>query len=54
MLLVLATYGGEIRGKRDPYDDGDYDDDDRLYDMPLRNPRDSQGGKGSGGGSAFA
>lgn len=41
------------RGKRDPYDDGDYDDDDRLYDMPLRNPRDSQGGRGSGGGSAF-
>jgi hypothetical protein len=42
------------RGKRDPYDDGGYDDDDdRLYDMPLRNPRDSQVGRGSGGGSAF-
>lgn len=41
------------RGKRDPYDDEDYDDDDKLYDMPLRNPRDSHGGRGSGGGSAF-
>jgi hypothetical protein len=42
------------RGKRDPYDDGGYDDDDdRLYDMPMRNPRDSQGGRGGGGGSAF-
>jgi hypothetical protein len=41
------------RGKRDPYDDGYDDDDDRLYDMPLRNPRDSQGGRGNGGGSAF-
>ena len=42
------------RWKRDPYDDGGYDDDDdRLYDMPMRNPRDSQGGRGGGGGSAF-
>jgi hypothetical protein len=42
------------RGKRDPYDD-DYDDDDKLYDMPLRDPRESYGGggRGSGGGSAF-
>lgn len=40
------------RGKRDPYDDEDYDDDDKLYDMPLRDPRDNHG-RGSGGGSAF-
>jgi len=47
------VHSSSSRGKRDPYDDGDYDDDDGLYDMPLRNPRDSQGGRGSGGGSAF-
>lgn len=45
------------RGKRDPYDDDEYDDDDKLYDMPLRDPRDGYGGggngRGSGGGSAF-
>lgn len=41
------------RGKRDPYDDEAYDDDDdRMYDLPLRDPRDSSygGGKSSGGG----
>lgn len=41
------------RGKRDPYDDEEYDDDEKLYDMPLRDPRDSYGGRGSGGGGAF-
>jgi hypothetical protein len=50
----LGYAGAASRGKRDPYDD-DYDDDDKLYDMPLRDPRESYGGggRGSGGGSAF-
>ena len=54
---AAAAAASSSRGKRDPYDDGGYDDDDDddgLYDMPLRDPRDSQVGRGGGGGgSAF-
>lgn len=49
----LGNSNTSSRGKRDPYNDEDYDDDDKMYDMPLRDPRESYGGRGSGGGSAF-
>jgi hypothetical protein len=49
----LGNSNASSRGKRDPYNDEEYDDDDKMYDMPLRDPRESYGGRGSGGGSAF-
>ncbi|EMC96084.1 hypothetical protein BAUCODRAFT_25030 [Baudoinia panamericana UAMH 10762] len=55
---VIGASGGDVgrRGRRDPYDGrGGDDEEDRLFDEPLRSPltRDEAGGRGRGGGPAF-